>query len=109
MTMDEDCLMENRNGKGVRNGTTFPYQLCTHLRERVAMTLKGFLKLSLDAPKRQEERRLLGKLNQDHSSHKKNSNFQPKMYSILKRCDLHEVKVLFYTLRAMHSKPLRRM
>jgi len=49
MTMDEECSMENGNGKELRNGVGFPYQWCTHPRDRANMTLEELLKLSLDS------------------------------------------------------------
>jgi len=56
--------------KGVRTSGGFPYQ-CTHPYREGVYGLQGLLKLFLDASIRQEERILLGKLNQDQSSHKR--------------------------------------
>jgi len=48
-------IMENGNGKGVRKGGEF-FTKCTHSRDKAAMTLKGLLRLFLEAeaPRRQE-------------------------------------------------------
>ena len=57
-------------------------------RGSAAKILEGLLRLFLESPRRQEER-ILGKLNQAHSSHERTSlsSFQVKVYSIIKRGD----------------------
>lgn len=79
--------MENGNGKVVRKGGEFLTK-CTHPRGSAVMTLEDLLRLFLEAPRRQKERRLLGKLNQAHFSHKRNlfTSFQANVYSTSQRC-----------------------